>query len=108
MRYHPYGSTPVRHAAARPGAPDGGAGRPGAGTKVALITDPAPGPLQDEADVAFATGTGSRPVFDSYAVPGVLCAAPLQAMTDADPERTRARLDEHEQVADQHQFFLRD
>jgi DNA-binding MurR/RpiR family transcriptional regulator len=80
----------------------------GAGLKVALITDLALGPLADEADVAFAIGTGSRLVFDSYAAPGVMCSALLQAMTDADPERTQARLEEYEQVADQHQFFLRD
>jgi hypothetical protein len=29
-------------------------------------------------------------------------------MTDADPERTQARLEEYEQVAEEHQFFLRD
>ncbi|MGA5417075.1 MurR/RpiR family transcriptional regulator [Streptomyces pseudogriseolus] len=79
-----------------------------AGLKVALITDLALGPLVDEVDVAFATGTGSRLVFDSYAAPGVMCAALLQAMTDADPERTQARLEDYEQVADEHQFFLRD
>ncbi|KES08284.1 transcriptional regulator [Streptomyces toyocaensis] len=79
-----------------------------AGLKVALITDLALGPLVDEADVSFAIGTGSRLVFDSYAAPGVMCAALLQAMTDADPERTQARLDEYEHVADEHQFFLRD
>jgi DNA-binding MurR/RpiR family transcriptional regulator len=80
----------------------------GAGLKVALITDLALGPLADEADVTFALGTGSRLVFDSYAAPGVMCSALLQAMTDADPERTQARLEEYEQVADQHHFFLRD
>ncbi|MET9685816.1 MurR/RpiR family transcriptional regulator [Streptomyces coeruleorubidus] len=80
----------------------------GAGLKVALITDLALGPLADEADVAFALGTGSRLVFDSYAAPGVMCSALLQAMTDADPERTQARLEEYEQVADQHHFFLPD
>ncbi|MEY9490607.1 DNA-binding MurR/RpiR family transcriptional regulator [Streptomyces calvus] len=79
-----------------------------AGLKVALITDLALGPIVDEADVTFATGTGSRLVFDSYAAPGVMCAALLQAMTDADPERTQARLDEYEHVADEHHFFLRD
>ncbi|MFF9410259.1 MurR/RpiR family transcriptional regulator [Streptomyces anandii] len=79
-----------------------------AGLKVALITDLALGPVADEADVVFATGTGSRLVFDSYAAPGVVCAALLQAMTDADPERTQARLEEYEQIADQHHFFLRD
>ncbi|MFJ4980760.1 MurR/RpiR family transcriptional regulator [Streptomyces coeruleorubidus] len=80
----------------------------GAGLRVALITDLALGPLADEADVTFALGTGSRLVFDSYAAPGVMCSALLQAMTDADPERTQARLEEYEQVADQHHFFLPD
>ena len=79
-----------------------------AGLKVALITDLALGPLADEADVVFATGTGSRLVFDSYAAPVVMSAALLQAMTDADPERTQARLEDYEQVADQHHFFLKD
>ncbi|WP_181139660.1 MurR/RpiR family transcriptional regulator [Streptomyces sp. Ru71] len=79
-----------------------------AGLKVALITDLALGPVVAEADVTFATGTGSRLVFDSYAAPGVMAAALLQAMTDAGPERTQARLEEYEQVADEYQFFLRD
>ncbi|MEY2248388.1 MurR/RpiR family transcriptional regulator [Streptomyces sp. BF23-18] len=79
-----------------------------AGLKVALVTDLGLGPLADEADITFATGTGSRLVFDSYAAPVVLSAALLQAMTDADPERTQARLEEYEQVAEQHHFFLRD
>ena len=65
-----------------------------AGLKVALVTDLALGPLADEADAVFATGTGSRLVFDSYAAPGVMSAALLQAMTDADPERTQARLED--------------
>ncbi|MDQ1065528.1 MurR/RpiR family transcriptional regulator [Streptomyces canus] len=79
-----------------------------AGLKVALVTDLALGHVADEADVLFSTGTGSRLVFDSYAAPGVISAALLQAMTDADPERTQARLEEYEQISDQHQFFLRD
>lgn len=79
-----------------------------AGLKVALITDLALGPVADTADVVFATGTGSRLVFDSYAAPGVMAAALLQAMTDADPERTQGRLEEYEHISDQHQFFLRD
>lgn len=79
-----------------------------AGLKVALVTDLALGPVADTADVVFATGTGSRLVFDSYAAPGVMASALLQAMTDADPERTHARLEDYEQISDQHQFFLRD
>ncbi len=78
----------------------------GAGLRIALITDRTLGPLVDEADVALTAGTGSRLVFDSYAAPGVLSAALLQAMADADPERTQARLESYEQAADQHGFFL--
>ncbi|MFE0580663.1 MULTISPECIES: MurR/RpiR family transcriptional regulator [unclassified Streptomyces] len=76
------------------------------GLRVVLITDPTLGPLVDEADVALTAATGSRLVFDSYAAPGMLSAALLQAMADADPERTQARLEDYEQVADQHGFFL--
>ncbi|CCK25333.1 transcriptional regulator [Streptomyces davaonensis JCM 4913] len=79
-----------------------------AGLRIALVTDLALGPIADAADAVFATGTGSRLVFDSYAAPGVMAAALLQAMTDADPERTQARLEEYEHISDQHQFFLRD
>ncbi|MEV4441910.1 MurR/RpiR family transcriptional regulator [Streptomyces sp. NPDC049577] len=76
------------------------------GLRVVLITDVTPGPLADEADVVFTAGTGSRLVFDSYAAPGVLSAALLQAMADADPERTQLRLEKYEQAAEQHDFFL--
>ncbi|MFD5325542.1 MurR/RpiR family transcriptional regulator [Streptomyces sp. NPDC127092] len=78
----------------------------GAGLRVALITDLALGPLVDEADAVFTAGTGSRLVFDSYAAPGVLSSAILQAMADADPERTQLRLEKYEQAAEQHAFFL--
>ncbi|MGW7368647.1 MurR/RpiR family transcriptional regulator [Streptomyces sp. NPDC054841] len=77
-----------------------------AGLRTALITDLTMGPLVDEADVAFTAATGSRLVFDSYAAPGVLSAAILQAMADADPERTQMRLEQYEQAAEQHDFFL--
>ena len=79
-----------------------------AGLRVALITDLALGPFVDEADAAFPTGTGSRLVFDSYAAPVPMSAALLQAMADAGPERTQARLEEYEQIAEQHHFFLKD
>ncbi|GAA2929278.1 MurR/RpiR family transcriptional regulator [Streptomyces enissocaesilis] len=78
------------------------------GLRVALITDLTLGALVDEADVALTAGTGSRLVFDSYAAPGVLSAAVLQAMADADPVRTQSRLEGYEQVAEQHDFFLED
>ncbi|MEU2158489.1 MurR/RpiR family transcriptional regulator [Streptomyces sp. NPDC019396] len=76
------------------------------GLRTALITDLTLGPLVDEADVTLTAATGSRLVFDSYAAPGVLSAAVLQAMADADPERTQTRLEQYEQAAEQHDFFL--
>lgn len=79
-----------------------------AGLRVALVTDLALGALADEADVTFSTGIGARLVFDTYAAPGLMAATLLQAMTDADAERTQARLEEYEQVAEQHHFFLKD
>ncbi|MFF3557910.1 MurR/RpiR family transcriptional regulator [Streptomyces tsukubensis] len=79
-----------------------------AGLKVALITDLPLGPLADEADEVLVTATGSRLVFDSYAAPGVLSAALLQAMADADPQRTQTRLESYEHAAEQHDFFLDD
>ncbi|MFF4741986.1 MurR/RpiR family transcriptional regulator [Streptomyces sp. NPDC001268] len=78
------------------------------GLRTALITDLTLGPLVDEVDVALTAGTGSRLVFDSYSAPGVLSAAILQAMADADPERTQRRLEQYEQAAEQHDFFLED
>ncbi|MFF9850443.1 MurR/RpiR family transcriptional regulator [Streptomyces litmocidini] len=76
------------------------------GLRVVLITDLAVGPLVEEADVVLTAGTGSRLVFDSYAAPGMISAALLQAVADARPERTQARLEQYEQAAEQHGFFL--
>ncbi|GAA0671875.1 MurR/RpiR family transcriptional regulator [Kitasatospora atroaurantiaca] len=76
------------------------------GLQVALITDQPLGPLAHTADIVLSAGTGSRLVFDSYAAPVVLTATLLQAMADALPERTQARLEAYEQVADRHTFFL--
>ncbi|WP_434587454.1 MurR/RpiR family transcriptional regulator [Streptomyces sp. A5-4] len=78
------------------------------GLRVALITDLTLGSLVDEADVTLSAGTGSRLVFDSYSAPGVMAAAVLQAMADAEPERTQVRLEGYEQVAEQHDFFIED
>lgn len=78
------------------------------GLKIALITDQTLGPLVEEADAVFTAGTGSRLVFDSYAAPMLVAASLLQAMADADPERTQRRLEGYEQAAEQHSFFLDD
>ncbi|URM92829.1 MurR/RpiR family transcriptional regulator [Streptomyces sp. MRC013] len=78
------------------------------GLRVALISDLTMGPLVEESDAALTAPAGSRLVFDSYSAPGVLSAAVLQAMADAEPERTQARLERYEQAALQHGFFVDD
>ncbi|MFG3343614.1 hypothetical protein ACGF1Z_00955 [Streptomyces sp. NPDC048018] len=42
----------------------------------------------------------------SYTAPGMISAAPIQAVADARPERTRARLEPYKRAADQHGFFF--
>jgi DNA-binding MurR/RpiR family transcriptional regulator len=75
------------------------------GMHTAVITDVPFVPFAGEVDVLLPTATGSRLVFDSYAAPIVLAAAVLQAMADAAPERTQARLEAYEDLAQRHGFF---
>jgi DNA-binding MurR/RpiR family transcriptional regulator len=75
------------------------------GFRTAAITDVPFAPFADDVDVLLPAGVGSQLVFDSYAAPVVLTAAVLQAMADAAPERTQARLDAYEELAERHDFF---
>lgn len=75
------------------------------GMRTALITDVPFAPFAEDVDVLLPAGVGSRLVFDSYAAPIVLAAAVLQAMADAAPERTQARLEAYEELAQRYGFF---
>ncbi len=66
------------------------------GLKVALVTDNPLVPFAGAADVLLPAGVGSRLVFDSHAAPMVLASLLVQAVADAAPERTQARLEAHE------------
>lgn len=74
------------------------------GLRTAVISDVLT-PFASDVDVLLQAGVGSRLVFDSYAAPTVLATVLLQAMADADPDRTQRRLDAYEQLAERHGFF---
>nr|WP_205751980.1 MurR/RpiR family transcriptional regulator [Cryptosporangium phraense] len=76
-----------------------------AGFRTAVVTDAPIAPFADEVDVLLAAGVGTRLVFDSYAAPVTVSAALLQAMADAEPARTQARLEAYEQMAEDVGFF---
>lgn len=75
------------------------------GFRSAVVTDAPIAPFADEVDVLLAAGVGTRLVFDSYAGPVALSAVVLQAMADAEPARTQARLEAYEGMAERVGFF---
>jgi DNA-binding MurR/RpiR family transcriptional regulator len=75
------------------------------GLRTAVVTDAPIAPFADEVDVLLSAGVGSRLVFDSYAGPVTLAAVVLQAMADAEPARTQARLEAYEGMAERVGFF---
>lgn len=75
------------------------------GLKVALITDNPLVPFAASADVLLPAGVGSRLVFDSHAAPMVLASLLVQAIADAAPERTQARLEAYESLSEAHDYY---
>jgi DNA-binding MurR/RpiR family transcriptional regulator len=75
------------------------------GLRTAVISDVLM-PFASDVDVSLCAGVGSRLVFDSHAGPMVLATVLLQAIADADPERTQRRLDAYEHVAEKEGFFM--
>ncbi|WP_264372867.1 MurR/RpiR family transcriptional regulator [Nonomuraea phyllanthi] len=72
------------------------------GLRVAAITDRCDFP----AEVVLDAPVGDRLVFDSHAAPLALAMALVEAMADAAPLRTRARLEEYERMTDETGTFL--
>lgn len=72
------------------------------GLRVAAITDRPDFP----AEIVLDAPVGDRLVFDSHAAPLALAMALVEAMADAAPLRTRARLEEYERMADETGTFL--
>lgn len=75
------------------------------GLRTAAVADAPMVPFADDVDLLLPAGVTARLVFDSYAAPMVLTTAILQAMADAQPERTQRRLDAHERLTDQLAVF---
>ena len=75
------------------------------GFKVALITDNPLVPFAGLTDILLPAGVGSRLVFDSHAAPLILASLLVQAMADAEPERTQARLEAHEAQSELRDFY---
>jgi DNA-binding MurR/RpiR family transcriptional regulator len=75
------------------------------GFRVALVTDNPLVPFASSADVLLPAGVGSRLVFDSHAAPMVLASLLVQAIADAAPERTQARLEAHESLSEARDFY---
>ncbi|MEU8385570.1 MurR/RpiR family transcriptional regulator [Streptosporangium sp. NPDC048865] len=73
------------------------------GLRTAVITDRRDAPF--EADVVLAAPVGERLVFDSHAAPLALAMVLVEAMADAAPLRTQARLEEYERMTDQAGVF---
>lgn len=77
------------------------------GIKTAVVTDVPLVPFAHLADVLLPVGVGSRSVFDSHAAPMAFAALLLQALADAEPERTQERLESYEALADARGFYVR-
>ncbi len=58
------------------------------------------------ADVVLDAPVGERLVFDSHVAPLALAMLLVEAMADAAPLRTQARLEEHERFTEQTGTFL--
>jgi len=76
------------------------------GLRTAVVTDVPLVPFADLVDVLLPVGVGSRSVFDSHAAPMAFAALLLQAMADAAPERTQARLEAYEALAEVRGFYV--
>jgi DNA-binding MurR/RpiR family transcriptional regulator len=72
------------------------------GLRVAAITDRSDFP----AEIVLDAPVGDRLVFDSHAAPLALAMALVEAMADAAPLRTQARLEEYERMTDETGTFL--
>ncbi|NUR60577.1 MAG: MurR/RpiR family transcriptional regulator [Catenulispora sp.] len=76
------------------------------GVKTAVVTDVPLVPFAPWADVLLPVGVGSRSVFDSHAAPMAFAALLLQALADAEPERTQERLEAYEALAEARGFYV--
>ena len=77
-----------------------------AGLTVVALTDSPIGEVADAADVTLHARVSPRLVFDLHAAPMALAMVLLQAMCDAAPARTQARLEAFDASAARRDLFL--
>ncbi len=77
-----------------------------AGLTVVTVTDSPVSPAAAESDLVLPAAVGSRLVFDSHSAPTAMVTMLLQAMCDAEPTETQARLEAFERSAATRQVFL--
>jgi DNA-binding MurR/RpiR family transcriptional regulator len=77
-----------------------------AGLTVVTVTDSPVSPAAAESDVVLPAGVGSRLVFDLHTAPSAMVTVLLQAMCDAEPSPTQARLESFERSAARRAVFL--
>ncbi|MGH3068118.1 MAG: MurR/RpiR family transcriptional regulator [Streptosporangiaceae bacterium] len=75
------------------------------GYSVVTITDNPLSPQADSSDVVLAAPVGTSFVYDSHAAPMVLTMALVQAICDAEPQRSQRRMEEFEEAAAQRRYF---
>jgi DNA-binding MurR/RpiR family transcriptional regulator len=78
-----------------------------AGLTVVTVTDSPVSPAAAESDLVLTAAVGSRLVFDLHAAPMAMVTMLLQAMCDADPAASHARLESFERSAARRQVFLK-
>lgn len=78
----------------------------GLGFQIATVADRMEESITERSDVVLPAGVGTRLVFDSQAAAMVLAGALLEAMSDARPERTQARLEDFEHLAAEMGWFV--
>jgi DNA-binding MurR/RpiR family transcriptional regulator len=76
------------------------------GFRIATVTDRAPESVARLSDLLLPAEVGTELVFDSQAAAMVLAGALLEALSDASPKRTQARLEEFEQRAAKLGWFV--
>lgn len=77
-----------------------------AGLHVITVTDSPISPAAAESDMVLPASVGSRLVFDLHTAPMAMVTILLQAMCDAAPSETQARLEAFERSAATRQVFL--
>ncbi|MBB5159864.1 MurR/RpiR family transcriptional regulator [Saccharopolyspora phatthalungensis] len=76
------------------------------GLETILITDSRYSSIADLADHLLLVEPSHDFTFDSYAAPSVMCGLLLQALVESQPKDNSGRLDDFDELASAHEFFV--